>query len=252
MACDWRQVGEVPLAGSLRIGTWNMSHWSVDKANTIVRDIPVDLLAIQETHLAPLPLEWARTTSCSLGLRLHHGRPAVPLRGSPHGRSCGVGFLAASGVSVSPHLPQGSPWRMLHAMRRLAAVQLPPRPGLPRGLLLLSLYAPLSTQAVDRERFALAMVELTYTLDMQVPTLLLGDFNGTLCPARDTASGVHYNHLPVCPLLTALLGPGALGPMFMSVYCRLPFPGLSSTPPLVVAFPAPALTSSWPIMQPSP
>ena len=131
MACDLQHMGEAPSVGSLRIGTWNMSHWSVDKANIIVNDIPVDLLAVQETHLAPLPLEWARTSCASLGLHLHHGRPAAPVGNSPHGKSCGVGLVAVGGVSVSPLLPQGAPWRMLHAMRRLSAVQLPPRPGLP-------------------------------------------------------------------------------------------------------------------------
>ena len=171
MACE-RDAGEGPDSGLLRVGTWNMSHWTVDKANIIVRDIPVDVLAIQKTHLAPLPLEWARTSCTALDLHLHHGRPAVPIGNSPHGKSCGVGFVAANGVSLSPQLPQGAPWRMLHAMRRLTAVQLPPRPGLPRGLLLVSLYAPLQSQPIDRDRFVLAMQQFTHTLDMQQPTLL--------------------------------------------------------------------------------
>lgn len=208
MACDLQRGVEVPLAGTLRVGTWNMSHWSVDKVHTIVRDIPVDVLALQETHLAPLPLEWARTSSSSFHLHLHHGRPAAPVGSSPHGRSCGVGFVATRGVPLSPLLPQGAPWRMLHAMRRLVAVQFPPRPGLPHGLQLVSLYAPLSTQPTERARFVLALLELTHSLDMQIPTLLLGDFNGSLCPARDVASGAHGHSLPVCPLLAALLGPG--------------------------------------------
>lgn len=184
MSHNLQQVEGASLAGSLRVGTWNMSHWSADKAHLIAHSIPCDILALQETHLAPLSLEWARTTSTSLGLHLHHGRPAVPLSPSPHGRSCGVGFAAASGVPLSPILPQGAPWRMLHAMRRLTAVQLPPRAGLPRGLLLISLYAPLRTQPLDRERFVLAMLELTHSLDMQIPTLLLGDFNGFLLPVE--------------------------------------------------------------------
>ena len=204
---DPLQEGEALLAGSLRIGTCNMSHWSADKASLIAHDIPCDILALQETHLAPLSLEWARTTSNSLGLHLHHGRPAIPMTPSPHGRSCGVGFVATSGIPLTLVLPQGAPWRMLHAMRRLTAVQLPPRVGLPRGLLLVSLYAPLRTQPLDRDRFVLAMLELTHSLDMQVPTLLLGDFNGALLPARDTSAGSHHS-LPVCPLLAALLGPG--------------------------------------------
>ena len=59
MASDLQCGGAVPLAGTLRVGTWNMSHWSVDKVHTIVRDIPVDVLALQETHLAPLPSRWS-------------------------------------------------------------------------------------------------------------------------------------------------------------------------------------------------
>ena len=208
MACELHPVGEAPLAGGLRIGTWNMSHWTVDKVQTIARDIPVDILAIQETHLAPLPVEWARTTAASFGMHFHHGRPAAPIGNSPHGKSCGVGFVACNGTPLSPLLPKGAAWRALHAMRRLTAVQLSPRPGLPHGLTIVSLYAPLQTQRVDRERFVLAMMELTHSLDMQIPTLLLGDFNGCLCPATDIASGAHNRHLPACPLLAALLGPG--------------------------------------------
>ena len=122
MACDSQRVEEAPLAGRLRVGTWNMSHWTVDKAGSIVRGIPVDVLALQETHLAPLPLEWAQSSFASLGLHLHHGRLAVPVGTSPHDRSCGVSFVATHGIPLSPHLPQGAPWRMLHALRRLTAV----------------------------------------------------------------------------------------------------------------------------------
>jgi hypothetical protein len=41
---------------------------------------------------------------------------------------------------------------------------------------------------------------------MQVPTLLLGDFNGALIPARDCRS---THSRPPCPLLSQLLGPGS-------------------------------------------
>ena len=44
-------------------------------------------------------------------------------------------------------------------------------------------------------------------LDMQIPTLLCGDFNGTINPSRDYTSG----DAPVCGLLSHLLGPG--GPL---------------------------------------
>ena len=52
------------------------------------------------------------------------------------------------------------------------------------------------------------MQEFVHGLDMQVPTLLLGDFNGSLEPALDyhSASGMRR---AACPLLVHLLGPGA-------------------------------------------
>ena len=185
-----------------------MSHWSPESAVVISTDIAADILAVQETHLAALPLERARTTAHNLGLHLHHGRP-VPRSGtSEHGKSCGVGFLAAKGVALSPVLPSGTAWRQLHATSRLHAVRVPPRPDLPKGLLLLSLYAPLSTQPAERARFNLAMLEVTHILDMQTPTLLMGDFNGSICPPRDFQSS-SGRHRPACPLLAALLGPGS-------------------------------------------
>ena len=207
MACEATAGARPPPDGEVRLGTWNVSHWSAVKADLIATTIGASILAVQETHLAPLPLEWAHTTARHLGLHLHHGRAAVPMANSPHGRSCGVGFVATSGVALSPVLPLGSPWRMLHSVRRLHAVQLPPRLGLPHGLLLLSVYAPLQERqlSAERARFVDAMLAVTHTLDMQVPTLLMGDFNGALIPAQD-CRGTHPR--PPCPLLSQLLGPG--------------------------------------------
>ena len=201
------QGARPPHPGEVRLGTWNVSHWSAAKATVIAMSIGASVLAVQETHLAPVPLEWAHTTVSSLGLHLHHGRPAVPWPGSPHGRSCGVGFVTASGVAISPVLPLGPAGRRLHAMRRLHSALIPARSGLPRGLLLLSVYAPLQdrTHAAERARFAEALLALTHTLDMQVPTLLMGDFNGVLLPARDCHGATSR---PPCPLLADLLGPG--------------------------------------------
>ena len=59
----------------------------------VATGVQVDILAIQETHLAPVPLEGAHTIAKLAGLCLHHGRPVPRLRHSEHGRSCGVGFL---------------------------------------------------------------------------------------------------------------------------------------------------------------
>jgi hypothetical protein len=92
----------------------------------------------------------------------------------------------------------------------LHVVQLAPRPGLLRGLLLVTLYAPLRghDQQVLKAQFNAALLEMTHTLDMQVPTLLLGDFNGSACPPRDYC-GVSGRGRPACALLAQLLGPGS-------------------------------------------
>ena len=87
-------------------------------------------------------------------------------------------------------------------MARLHGVAVPPRPGLPRGLHLFSVYAPLQDDA-QRTVFN---SELVPSLDMQVPMIFLGDFNGSVFPERDYSSGV----APVCPLLSRLLGRGPL------------------------------------------
>ena len=211
----------------LRVGTWNMSHWTRQKALLAAGAVDVDILAIQETQLAAVPLEVAHTTARHARLHLHHGRPAVAQQHSEHGRSCGVGFLCREGVAVAPAVPSCTAWRMLHALRRLHGVLLPPRAELPRGLLLLSIYAPLREhgQATLRARFDLAFLELLYCLDMQVPTLLLGDFNGSACPSRDFNS-VSGARRPACPLLGQLLGPG--GPL-VDVHAALHQPPLSWT-----------------------
>ena len=199
--------GESQCLGSLRVGTWNMSHWTVAKASLVAYSLAVDVLAVQETHLAKIPLEVAHTSARNAGLRLQHGHP-VPRSGpSEHARSRGVGFLCKEGIASVPFLPSCPAWRRLHAMCRLHGIQLSPRRSLPHGIILLSVYAPLPNQ-VDRGPFNVAFLELVHSLDMQVPTLLMGDFNGSLSPSDDyqSASGARR---PVCPLLAQLLGPGA-------------------------------------------
>ena len=42
----------------LRLGTWNMSRWSAAKVELVHQEVDVDVLALQETHLAYLP--WFR------------------------------------------------------------------------------------------------------------------------------------------------------------------------------------------------
>ena len=149
--------------GGLRVGTWNVSHWSVPKVD-ISAGLGLDVLALQETHLAPVPLETAHTTARVRGLRLHHGRPAVPTPGGVWGRACGVGFLAVETVALQAVPPKGVAWRRLHAMRRVHAVRLPPSAELRLGLLLVSVYAPQQTRALEatRVQFAAAFLDFIH------------------------------------------------------------------------------------------
>ena len=121
---------------------------------------------------------------------------------------CGV--FGNGGTTLKVVLPKGAAWRRLHAMRRVHTVQIAPNSGLPLGALLVSVYAPQQSHATEAERvqFAAAFLDFVHALDMQVPTLLLGDFNGTVFPARDYL-GVSGARRSACPLLTRLLGPGA-------------------------------------------
>ena len=196
-------------SAAVRLGTWNMSHWTAPKAHVIATEVNIEVLAVQETHLATFPLECAHGTAHRLGLHLHHGHPVPPTAHAVYGRSCGVGFVVKKGVALTPTAPVGAAWRRLHAMGRLHAVKLPPRTGLPLGMLLLSVYAPLQVRAQQdaRERFVALMLEVTHGLDMQMPTLLMGDFNGSADPAKDFLS-TSGQRRPVCPLLAHLLGPG--------------------------------------------
>ena len=115
----------------LRLGSWNLSHWTPAKAALIALEIGVDVLAVQETHLATFPLECAHGTCRNLGLRLHHGHPVPPIAQQVYGRSCGVGFVARQGVAVSSAPPIGAAWRRLHALGRLHEVRWPPSPVCP-------------------------------------------------------------------------------------------------------------------------
>ena len=209
MPADGASGASAPVGGApdatLRIGSWNVTHWTAATASVVATSVLADVLAVQETHLAPLPLLTAHTTAENHGLHLHHGRPAQAAARSDHGKSCGVGFLARHGIALSTVVPACPAWRRLHAMRRLHGARLASRPGLPHGLLLLSVYAPLQAQA-ERRAFDTEFAAMTFALDMQVPTLLLGDFNGSINPTDDyqSASG---SRRPPCALLAELLGP---------------------------------------------
>ena len=85
-----------------------------------------------------------------------------------------------------------------------------PRPGLPRGLLLFTVYAPLQVraQSAAREQFVALMQQVVHALDMQIPTLVMGDFNGSVAPQDDFMSE-SGSRRPPCPLLQHLLGPAS-------------------------------------------
>ena len=76
--------------------------------------------------------------------------------------------------------------------------------GLPAGLLLLTVYAPQADDTEAKAEFTRCMLAVVHGLDMQLPTLLMGDFNASTHVERDFG----IRRPKVCPLLTALLGPG--------------------------------------------
>ena len=77
-------------------------------------------------------------------------------------------------------------------------------------MLLVRLYAPLRTQEAERQRFDAALAAFTHALDLQRPTLLLGDFNGNI-GGRDP-----------CPLLVQLTGPGGAWVDLQQVFASHP------------------------------
>ena len=148
--------------------------------------LDVDILALQDTKLAVVPPERARAAARSQFLHFAPGHAVRPgTTRSVQGFSCGVGFLMKAGVAVAVATPKGPAWRRLHEQGRIHAVFLGRRPGLPDGLLVFTVYAPVPEATAKKAAFVVYMLELVRSLDMQVPTLLLGDFNGSVIPERD-------------------------------------------------------------------
>ena len=77
-------------------------------------------------------------------------------------------------------------------------------------MLILTVYAPLQVkqQAEERRKYVEALADVTHQLDMQEPVLLVGDFNGSVCPERDFLGDSGARRVS-CGLLGRLLGPGA-------------------------------------------
>ena len=186
------------LAGVV-IGTWNVSWWSEARL-PLIEPLGASLFALQETKLVSR-LEQARSSLKRRGYTLHHGCAALSRpTTTANTASSGVGILASPGVAVSPFTPDGASWKRIFAMARACAVQIPPRPDLPRGLRIFSVYGPLQRDPAHVP-FTEAFLDTMALLDMQVPTLFMGDFNGTVAPDRDYPSGEGS----VCPLL--IIGP---------------------------------------------
>ena len=106
-----RDSGAGPLSNRLLIRTWNLSGWSAANARTVFEEVGADVLALQETHLAALPLQWAHNTMRAVDRHLLHGHPVPAMAGSTYAKSCGVGFVLRSGVPAAAALPVGGAWR---------------------------------------------------------------------------------------------------------------------------------------------
>ena len=125
-----------------------------------------------------------------LNWKLVHGK-AVPLATSKlGGRSRGVAALVGPGVAVREAMPPGRAWKRLWEAQRVQMVEFPPRAGLPKGLRIVNVYAPVTRWAVDQEDvervwFQEMFIEAVSALDLGIPTLFAGDWNGTVHPERD-------------------------------------------------------------------
>ena len=133
-------------------------------------------------------------------------------------RKNGVAFLLGPGVAAKELDPAGAAWKKLWEMQRLHGICFPPRAGLPHGLRVFSVYAPIWQLIMTPERKAIlnefhdAFREFVATLDMRVPTLFCGDWNGTTEPEKDYSEKPKDHRVRrCCPLLSSLLGPG--GPL---------------------------------------
>ena len=73
-----------------------------------------------------------------------------------------------------PVLPVGMPWCFPYAAHWLHAFRFPSCYGMPRGLLAFYIYTPKYTGAAGA-KFSSAMLALTHELDMNQPTLIMGE-----------------------------------------------------------------------------
>ena len=186
-----------PANATLTVGCWNISAWTRVKAEGLAEG-EWDVTALQETRLSKTQVERERTWCGNNRMRLHHGMPSEMETKFRRGVSGGVGFLAASGVALKGVKPQSPAWTRLHAARRLHVVSVAPGKEFPRGMWLVSVYAPLQSDKKAREIFDTELWEAVTAWDMNRPMVLMGDFNGVLDVRGERQ----------CPLLTRLIGPG--------------------------------------------
>jgi endonuclease/exonuclease/phosphatase family metal-dependent hydrolase len=182
-----QRSGEAREDGVMVIGSWNMSAWTPQAAEEAMQ-LGADVIALQETKLATVPLHRAQSVMAGQGWKLHHGIAVMERAGSIVGASCGTGFLVAPGRALTSLDPTAGAWRRLHAMGRIHVVRIPDADG-SGHLRVVSVYAPLK-MGEEKEQFAEIMAEMLSEWDMQEPTLLVGDFNGSVNPQEDYGAGV--------------------------------------------------------------
>lgn len=190
---------------SFKITSWNVTSLSEFRLENISL-MNSEIFVLQETHLPPLALETRTRQARRLGLLLIHGRPA------DNAKRRGVGFLLRSitGVTAFNVSPLGNSWKSLWQAQRLHVIKLPPRRGLPLGLIIVNVYSPaFSTTPHEKAEslwFCNEFISFVSALDLNIPTILCGDWNGSQNPKRDY-EGPAKNRLPD-PLLVSLTGPG--------------------------------------------
>lgn len=210
--------------------SWNSTGLSEEKLRTAM-ELKGHCLALQETHLAEIPLTARKMQARHLGCVLKHGKAVPPYAACKRkredltkgndlftARRNGVAFLLGPGITAKELEMAGSAWKRLWEMQRLYGVFFPPRPGLPSGLRVFTVYAPIwqlimtADRKEELEEFHENFREFVASLDMSIPTLFCGDWNGTIEPDRDySEQPADHRVRRCCPLLSYLLGPG--GPL---------------------------------------
>ena len=206
-----------PCEGSecFSIASWNVTGLSEARVERI-SEFQFHVIALQETHLSSFPLRQRCLTAKRCNMQLLHGRtPSEDYGGHLPGgasKSRGVGFLLGPSVSATQLHPVGKAWKLLWLARRLHVIDFPPRRGLPRGLRVVSVYAPVASSSLEAlsesSWFCDTFLDFVTVLDMNVPTILCGDWNGTVHPDKDFETGGLAKHRQCSDLLSRLLGPG--------------------------------------------